>query len=462
MKRYGVTIALAVLLAGLGAYLYFVEFPSERTKLLSDTQARKLLPFEERAITGLTVRSSAGGAETVLAPSDRRTWTITAPIQTEADTREVNDLLRALLLGTVTRVVEEQPVSLAPFGLEQPSVTLTVIAGDRRETLSLGDIGPVSSTLYAMRASDKQVLLTDLPPKLLVNKTLASLRRKEVLPVAQDQVERLRLSNPKTEVLLERLDEKNKKKWQVRFPIEARADQPAVRNLLIKLEDLKALAFVDAGPERDKLAAKLGQPLVKITATAGGTDQVLKLYQPNPSSGEAYAVTTPEAPIFKVNPTAIQDFTRDLFALQDKRLLGMDLEDIATLSIKTREERYVLVNENVEEWALEGQTDKRLDQRVASLLVSRVADLPAELRVVKDPGPLAPYGLSSPAAEFVATGRDGATTRRLILGNKTSGLVYAMGSGLPGIYQARSDLLTQIPRKDALFEKPAAVKSPSP
>jgi hypothetical protein len=462
MKRYGVTIALAVLLAGLGAYLYFVEFPSERTKLLTDTQARKLLPFEERAITGLTVRSSAGGAETVLAPNDRRTWTITAPIQTEADTREVNDLLRALLLGTVTRVVEEQPASLAPFGLEQPAVTLTVIAGDRRETLSLGDIGPVSSTLYAMRASDKQVLLTDLPPKLLVNKTLASLRRKEVLPVAQDQVERLRLSNPKTEVLLERLDEKNKKKWQVRFPIEARADQPAVRNLLIKLEDLKALAFVDAGPERDKLAAKLGQPLVKITATTGGADQVLKLYQPNPSSGEAYAVTTPEAPIFKVNPTAIQDFTRDLFALQDKRLLGMDMEDIATLSIKTREERYVLVNENVEEWALEGQTDKRLDQRVAGLLVSRVVDLPAELRVVKDPGPLAPYGLSSPAAEFVATGKDGATTRRLILGSKTSGLVYAMGSGLPGIYQARSDLLTQIPRKDALFEKPAAVKSPSP
>jgi hypothetical protein len=248
----------------------------------------------------------------------------------------------------------------------------------------------------------------------------------------------------------------------VRFPIEARADQPAVRNLLIKLEDLKALAFVDAGPERDKLAAKLGQPLVKITATTGGADQVLKLYQPNPSSGEAYAVTTPEAPIFKVNPTAIQDFTRDLFALQDKRLLGMDMEDIATLSIKTREERYVLVNENVEEWALEGQTDKRLDQRVAGLLVSRVVDLPAELRVVKDPGPLAPYGLSSPAAEFVATGKDGATTRRLILGSKTSGLVYAMGSGLPGIYQARSDLLTQIPRKDALFEKPAAVKSPSP
>ena len=462
MRRCGFTIAMAAMLTGLAAYLYVVEFPAERQKLQTDTQTRKLLPFEERAITGLTVHSSSGGSDIVLVPDDKRAWTITAPVRTDADTREVNDLLRALLLGTVTRVVEEQAASLAPFGLEHPAVVLTILAGNRQETLSLGDIGPISSTLYAMRASDKQVLLTDLPPKILLTKTLAGLRKKEVLPVAQDQIERLRLSNPKTEVLLERLDEKNKRTWQVRFPVEAKADQPAVRNLLIKLEDLKALAFVDAGTERDTLAARLGPPLVKITVTIGGTDQVMKLYQPNPSSGEAYAVTTLEAPIYKVNPTAIRDFTKDLFALQDKRLLGVDMGNIAMLSVKTREGRYVLVNENVEEWALEDQPGKTLDQQVAGLFVSRVVDLPAELRVVRDPGPLAPYGLSSPAAEFVVTAKDGTTTHRLILGNKTSGLVYAMGSGLPGIYQARSDLLTQIPSKDSLFAKSEPAKTSSP
>jgi hypothetical protein len=282
-----------------------------------------------------------------------------------------------------------------------------------------------------------------------------------VLPLPQDAIERLRMSNPKTEVLLERFDEKDKKLWRIRFPIEAKADQPAVRNLIIKLADLKALAFVDAGPERDKLAARLRQPLVKITATVGGADQVLKLYQPDPSSGEAYAVTIPDAPIYKVNPTAIQDFTKDLFALQDKRLLGMETDQIAMLSVKTRESRFVLIHQN-DEWVLEDQPTKKLEQQVVDLLVARVVDLPAELRVVKDPGPLAPYGLSSPAAEFVATAKDGKTTHRLLLGNKTSGLMYAMGNGLTGIYQARSDLLNQIPDKDSLFAKTAPGKAPSP
>jgi hypothetical protein len=139
----------------------------------------------------------------------------------------------------------------------------------------------------------------------------------------------------------------------------------------------------------------------------------------------------------------------------------METDQIAMLSVKTRESRFVLIHQN-DEWVLEDQPTKKLEQQVVDLLVARVVDLPAELRVVKDPGPLAPYGLSSPAAEFVATAKDGKTTHRLLLGNKTSGLMYVMGNGLTGIYQARSDLLNQIPDKDSLFAKTAPEKAPSP
>ena len=260
MRRYWFTTLMALVLAGLGAYVYFIELPGERAKGLTESERQKILPFEERDIDGLTLRSEAG--EVALALGDTRTWKIVAPIQTEADPREVESLLRALMLGTVTRVVEEQPSALAPFGLEKPSAVLIVAAGSRRETLSLGDSGPISSTLYATRASDRKILLTDLAPKDFLNKTLTTFRKKDVMHVDESQAERLRLTYPGSQIVLSRREDVAGKdtKWKIRSPVQAEADQTAVRALLLKLKDLTALGFIDPGPEHAALTKKLANP----------------------------------------------------------------------------------------------------------------------------------------------------------------------------------------------------------
>ena len=60
-------------------------------------------------------------------------------------------------------------------------------------------------------------------------------------------------------------------------------------------------------------------------------------------------------------------------------------------------------------------------------------------------------GLVAPVAEFVATGKDGRVAGRLALGNQSGGLLYAIGHRIPGIFQVRPDLLTQIPSRLALL-----------
>ncbi|MGH7232797.1 MAG: DUF4340 domain-containing protein, partial [Nitrospiraceae bacterium] len=263
MTRYWFTLAMAFVLAGLGAYVYYVELPSERTQAETEAQGKKILAFHERDITGLAVATETG--RVVLASKDGQ-WRITEPLDTDADSRTVDAMVRALVLGKVTRVVEESASALGPFGLEKPSVVLTVTTDSGRETLSLGDSGPISSTLYAMRASDRKILLTDLAPKDFFNKSLITFRKKEVLRFNQGQIDRLRLTYPPTEVVLYRTDDKDgKKKWSIRYPIEATADQPEVRTLLMKLEDLKALGFIDPGPQHESLTQLLKKPEIKIT-----------------------------------------------------------------------------------------------------------------------------------------------------------------------------------------------------
>ncbi len=451
MTRYWPTLLMFLALAGLGGYLYLVEFPAQQREEKQERAQKQVLPFPETAITGLRITTAQGPIELKLAEPGK--WSIVAPLQTDADHREVQALIRALVTGAVTRTVEEQATQLAAFGLEQPVTTLTVTAGIQQETISIGDSGPLSNTLYVLRASDQSVLLTNLAPKDFINKSLMAFRRKELLRFVQNDIERVRLTYATTEVVLYNMaKDKPKPSWKIRYPIEAEADQNEVRSLMFRLEDLKALGIIDPGPERDTIAKTLTSPKLKITLHTAAGDQSVRLYQPDPQSGEAIAETAADGPLYRINPVLIRDLTKELFTLQDKRLLGLDYTDIAMLSVKTREHQYVLINQTGE-WLLEDQPTEKISQEAADLFVSRVANLPAEERVMKQSAPLAPYGLLAPAAEFMATGKDGQTTGKLTLGNKAGNLLYATGQRLQGVFQVRPDLLIQIPSKAELLAK---------
>ena len=446
--RYWPTLVMVLVLAGLGLYLYVIELPQKESHERQDTAEKKVLLFDQDALSGLTIKTDR--EEIAFVRTSEKGWVLTAPLSTEADQREVQNLIRALVTGTVTRAVEDHPSNLTPFGLDNPVATITVEAGAARETFSIGDSGPLTSTLYVLRESDRKVLLTTLAPKDFVNKTLMTFRRKDLLRWSQSEVDRIRLTYETTEIVLYQGQEKPKSKWKLRYPIEGEADQTEVRTLLFRLEGLKALGIVDPGDERDSLARTFTQPKVKVMIHTADGDQTVKLYQPNQASGEAFAETSPTGPLYRVNPNAIRDLTKDLFTFQDKRLLGIDYTDIAMLSVKTATERYVLINQQ-NEWVLEDQPTEKLDQQATDLFVSRVANVPAEDRVVKQPGPLAPYGLVTAAAEFVATGKDGKIAGKLSIGSHANGLAYAMGQRIPGIFQIRADLLTQIPEKKDLL-----------
>ena len=155
----------------------------------------------------------------------------------------------------------------------------------------------------------------------------------------------------------------------------------------------------------------------------------------------------------RINPLVIKDLSREPFTLQDKRLLGVDYTEIAILSVKTRE-KHTCRSMRMASGSSKINRLRKLSQQAADLLVSRVANLPAEERVTRKPPRRPPTG-SCPTAEFVATGRDGKIAGRLTLGSQAGNLIYATGERLQGVFQARPDLLNQIPAKAELLAKPA-------
>ena len=87
--RYWPTLVLALVLAGLGLYLYAIELPQKESHERQDTAEKKVLLFDQETLSGLTFKTDLH--ELVFARTPERGWVLTAPLNTEADQREVQD-----------------------------------------------------------------------------------------------------------------------------------------------------------------------------------------------------------------------------------------------------------------------------------------------------------------------------------------------------------------------------------
>src|SRR6187549_453225 len=148
MKRFWPTAVMALVLTALGLYLYLVEFPAQQSQEREESVKKKVLTVEEQSISSLTFKTDR--EELVFERSADKGWTLIKPIRAEADTRELQSLIRAIVLGSIRRVVEENPHELAPFGLDKPVAVVTIKSGISEDSLLIGDTGPISSTLYIL------------------------------------------------------------------------------------------------------------------------------------------------------------------------------------------------------------------------------------------------------------------------------------------------------------------------
>src|SRR5437899_1768443 len=138
-------LILVVILAGLGAYLYFVESkrePGERKK-----QEKALGDVALEKIDHLTITSEKG--ETTAAERQAGKWQLTQPAGVAADESEMSGIASNLASLEVQRVVDDQPSDVKQYGLDPPRIAITFKADGREHKLLVGQKTPTGSDLYA-------------------------------------------------------------------------------------------------------------------------------------------------------------------------------------------------------------------------------------------------------------------------------------------------------------------------
>lgn len=307
MKRGRSFLLLLAIAAGVGAYVWFVEMPRDTTA--ADTPAEKLFTVDATQIQHVAVTNEAGERSTLAKSGD--TWTLAEIDGAEVDPTEAGNITSSLAALEAQRVVDEQPPSLAEYGLDAPRMTVSFKdAAGAEQTVLFGNKTPTGGDLYAKLASSPRVFLVGAWLEETFNRSRFDLRDKKVARFSRDAVTNVTLTSSAGTVSLAQ----SGGEWRLTAPVEAPADGAAADAVVNAVSSARMQSIVE-GPEA--AAVNFGAPAVTVAITAGPTRSVLEIGGAA-ADGTLYARDTVRGLVFTVDAALAAELTKSADDLRKK------------------------------------------------------------------------------------------------------------------------------------------------
>jgi hypothetical protein len=344
MRGLWSTIALVAVLAGLGAYIYFVD--SKRpTGGIEPKQ--KVFAVEADKIEEITLTSDN---ETTTVRKVDGTWKLTAPMQADANQTEISSLTSNLASVEVNRVVDENASNLADFGLATPRIAISFKGqGDVSGQLHLGDKTATQGDIYAVKPGEKRVFLVSSFQETTFAKKAFDLRDKRILNFERDKVDSIEIAQAgENPIQLAR----SGSEWLVKQPVQVSADYGAVEGLLTRLSSTNMTKILEgdaSAPKQEGGAsaptgasplAKYGldKPAVSVTVGTGSSRATLALGKEE--EGAVFARDQSRGTVFTVEPSLATDLKKPVGEYRDKDLFEFRTFNAARVRITRGTDTY--------------------------------------------------------------------------------------------------------------------------
>jgi hypothetical protein len=276
MKTRGLwsTLALIVVLGGLGAYIYFVLNKQDSTASSTSKQEKVFANVASDKIDEVRVTSSAGDATTI--KKEGGGWQIVQPTTSKADDNEVNGITSALASVEVARVIDEHPSNLNDYGLSNPRIEVDFkTSGDKDfRKLLIGEKTPTGGNLFAMRGGEKKVIAIPAFQETTFDKKTFDLRDKTLIKFDRDKVDKVDIVSGGKALDLT----KDGSDWKIAKPVAAKADFGSVEGLIGKVQtaQMKSIA-ADAPTPADLKKFSLDKPQTTVELSAGSSKATLEI-----------------------------------------------------------------------------------------------------------------------------------------------------------------------------------------
>ena len=432
MRGLKSTIALIVILAGLGAYIYFVtsKMPEggggdaaakKQEKVFASLQADK--------IDEVKVSTAAGDATTL--KKEGGAWKITQPMDVPASESEVSALTSALGQTEIVRVIDENPTNLNDYGLSNPRVEIDFkAAGDKDyRKLLVGEKTPTGGDLFAKRNDEKKVFLIPAAQETSFNRTTFDFRDKTLLKFEREKVDAFDISTGGKTLAIA----KDGGEWKISKPVQAKADFGSVEGLVGRLQtvQMKSIVADNASPadlkkyglDKPEATVNLSLGSARATLLVGGKAADNTVYARDASKP---AVVTVESALLDDMKKSADDYRRkDVFVFRPFNATHIEItRNGQTITL----ERTKGQGENApDKWKRVAPTAGDLDKDKTDDLLSKLSNIRAASFVDST----AKTGLDKPAMTVVVKFDDGKKEDRATFG-QVGNDVFVSRPGEPG------------------------------
>jgi hypothetical protein len=310
MRGLKSTIALVVVLAGLGAYIYFVtsKMPAGGGSAEADAkkQEKVFASLQADKIEEVKVSTVAGDSTTL--KKDGAAWKITQPSDLPASESDVSQLTSALSQVEIVRIIDESPSNLNDYGLSNPRVEVDFKASGDKDyrKLYIGEKTPTGGDFFAKRNDEKKVFLIPAAQDTAFNRTTFDFRDKTLIKFERDKVDALDVTTGGKTMTIA----KDGGEWKMSKPVQTKADFGSVEGLVGRLQtvQMKSIAADNASPE-DLKKYGLDKPEATVNLSLGSAKATL-LFGAKAADNTVYARDASKPSVVTVESALLDDMKK--------------------------------------------------------------------------------------------------------------------------------------------------------
>ena len=414
--RFKGTAVLAAVFIGIVFYYFLIDLPSEKRKKEDKDRSEKVILFDSENVKAISFIK--GETTITLKRLGTDEWQMTAPVNASGDAPAVSDFLSFLKNLNFTRVVEESPKDLIPFGLNTPSLKI-ILSMDNGETkgVRVGDDHPMGNKVYLARLNGSRVLTAGVTRNRL-DREVHDLRDKTILDFKTPQITKVELiRNGKTLSL-----KKNEESWEVsEEKITAEGNESEITNLLNTIQAARIEQFIEEQPEQ-LTSYGLNNSKLTVKLTTSQKNEPITLFIGEKSAHGFYAKTPLKENIFVINQSLFDTLNNRKFVdFLNKSLVDFNDDDLVKVTLRMDDGSVDLIRDkkDLQKWTMVKPVNMKANTATINSLLFDLKNVRIVEFITTHTKNSKTFNFEQPEKEINLTYKNGKTWA-LKLGNQTS------------------------------------------